>query len=135
MLTFEECQEMLTEIADGLPPAIFQGLNGGILLLPDTVPHPEKVTGNLYILGQYRYEPTGFGRYVVIYYGSFCLAHGNLSHDGQRRKLAELLHHELTHHLEHLAGDRSLEIQDAVDIARYQENHRNLAPRDHNPQP
>ena len=120
MLTFEQAQEALTEIADRIPPAIYRGLNGGILLLPDTLLHPKSGDGRLYILGQYHFDPRGFGRYITIHYGSFCRAHGGLTDDAQVKKLEEILRHELTHHLEHLAGDRSLEVQDAKDLAKYQ---------------
>lgn len=119
MLTFEEAQEALTEIADQIPPEIYRQLNGGILLLPESKMHPEAVNGDLYILGQYHYDPQGFGRYITLYYGSFCKAHGNLPDRQFVAKLKDTLNHELIHHLEHLAGDKSLEIQDEIDIAQY----------------
>ena len=114
MLTFEEAREALTQAADNLPPAIFEQLNGGIVLLPDTI-YDEN---GLLILGQYHVEPAGFGRYVTIHYGSMAAAHGHLSASNFRGKLEGVLRHELVHHLESLAGDRSLEIQDAIDIER-----------------
>jgi len=129
MLSFEQVQEALTKFADDLPWAIYKELNGGIVLLPDVMPHPESVNNDFYILGQYHCEPQRFGRYITIYYGSFCLVHGGLSDDAQRKKLKELLHHELTHHLEHLAGDRALEVRDAVDLERYQRRHRGANPQ------
>lgn len=119
MLSFEETQEALTEIADQLPQAIYRELNGGIILLPETKRHPEG--GDLYILGQYHYEPRGFGRYVTLHYGSLQAAHGQLPREAFIEKLREVLYHELVHHLEHLAGDRSLEIQDVVDMMNYRE--------------
>lgn len=127
MLTFEQAQEALTEIADRIPQPIYKELNGGIILLPDTVLHPKSGAGELYILGQYHYDPRGFGRYITINYGSFCRVHGTLPDNLQVKKLEEVLHHELTHHLEHLAGDRSLEAEDAVNLAKY---HRRLENRD-----
>ncbi|MCL2580479.1 MAG: YdeI/OmpD-associated family protein [Oscillospiraceae bacterium] len=115
MLTFEEAREALTEISDALPPAIFDGLNGGILLLPDTMQDEH----GLYILGQYHYEPNGFGRYVTIHYGSMVKVYGHLSAKGFQNELSSTLRHELVHHLEHQAGDRTLEIKDAMQIERY----------------
>jgi hypothetical protein len=115
MLTFEEAQIALDEIADALPQAIFAGLNGGYVLTDETMVDND----GLYILGQYHVEPLGLGRYVTVHYGSICEIYGYLSPRGFRDKLKHVLHHELTHHLESLAGDRSLEVQDAVDRARY----------------
>jgi len=115
MLTFEEAREALTQIADALPPAIFEELNGGVLLLPDTVTDEH----DLLILGQYHVDPLGFGRYVTIHYGSMQAAYGHLSGEAFQNKLEAVLRHELIHHLENLAGDRSLEIKDAIQIERY----------------
>lgn len=119
MLSYEETQQALTEYADALPAAVYEALNGGIVLLPDTKPHPQDIAGDLYILGEYHYDPNGLGRYIAIYYGSFRRVHGRLPPHLFRKKLKEVLVHELTHHLEHLAGDRSLEVEDAISIARY----------------
>ncbi|MCL2528396.1 MAG: hypothetical protein FWE42_08250 [Defluviitaleaceae bacterium] len=114
MLSYEETQEALNQQIDALPPEIFKGLNGGVALRPDTLYD----TNGLLILGQYHVEPHGLGRYVTINYGSILTAHGHLDSDGFREKLKEVLYHELTHHLENLAGDRSLEVKDSLDIRR-----------------
>jgi len=114
MLTFEESQIALDELIDNLPSEIFRGLNCGVSLLPDT-----KYDANgLMILGQYTIDPRGLGRYVTIYHGSMVLCHGHLPPEQFREKLKGTLHHELTHHLENLAGDRSLEIKDAQNVRR-----------------
>ncbi|MCL1863477.1 MAG: metallopeptidase family protein [Defluviitaleaceae bacterium] len=114
-ITLEEAEIILDQIADALPSAIFNGLNGGYVLTAET-----KIDKNgLYILGHYNVEPNGLGRYITVYYGSIAAVYGNMNEHGWRRQLKDVLHHELTHHLEHLAGDRSLEIQDEVDKARY----------------
>jgi len=114
MLTFEEAQYALDELVNALPPAIFKDLNCGVSLVEGTL-----YDGNgLLVLGQYHVQPHGLGRYVTIYYGSIMLAHGHLPPDMFKEKLKYVLHHELTHHLESLAGDRSLEIKDAHDVRR-----------------
>ena len=114
MLSFEESQAALDEFIDALPPEIFKELNCGVALTPQTI-YDEN---GLIILGQYHVEPRGLGRYVTIHYGSICVAHGHLDAQSFREKIKYVLHHELTHHLESLAGDRSLEVQDAIDIRR-----------------
>lgn len=124
MLTFDETQEVLTEIADSLPLEIFGGLNGGILLLPDTKLHPESRGNDLYITGEYHYDPKGFGRYITVYYGSFCRVCAHMDREAQISFLRDVLHHELVHHLEGLAGDKSLEARDAADIDAYKRKRR-----------
>lgn len=119
MLTFTEAQQALTELADAIPPEIYKSLNGGILLLPQEKRHPAGKAGELYIQGEYHYEPNGMGRYVVLYYGSLVKTAGHLS-DGQfRERLRQVLYHELTHHIEHISGDRSLEKEDMAFLRRY----------------
>jgi predicted Zn-dependent protease with MMP-like domain len=119
MLSFDEVQEILTDIADHIPAAIYGELNGGVILLPEAKRHPKRIGDDLFIMGEYHVEPVGFGRYITIYYGSFAQVYSHLSREALRDKLEEVLHHELVHHLESLAGDHSLEIQDARDLERY----------------
>ena len=114
MLNFEETQETLTQQTDALPPGIYKGLNCGVILIPDAMYD----ANGLLILGQYHVDPYGLGRYVTIHHGSLMVAYGHLSAEEFVEKLRDTLHHELTHHLESLAGDRSLEIKDKQDIAK-----------------
>ncbi|MCL2084760.1 MAG: metallopeptidase family protein [Oscillospiraceae bacterium] len=110
MLSFEQTRAMLDEVSDELPRGVFDGLNGGVVLLPDVKRHGD--APGLYILGEYRVEPYGLGRYIVIYHGSLRAVYPGRA--GVRRKLREVLFHELTHHIESLAGDRTLEYRDAL---------------------
>ena len=114
MLTFEEAEVALNQHIDDLPPEIYKGLNCGVALLPDTMYD----NNGLLILGQYHVENYGLGRYITIHYGSIYMAHGHLNAHDFSDKIRSVLHHELTHHLEHLAGDNTLEIQDAIDIRK-----------------
>ena len=115
MLTFEESDEAIAQMVEELPQEILEGLNLGISLLRDTLFDEN----GLVILGQYHVEPMGLGRYVTINFGSMVEVYGHLSKNAFRKQLKHVLHHELTHHLEHLAGDRSLEVQDAIDKRKY----------------
>jgi hypothetical protein len=114
-LSFEEAQLALDEIACALPQAIFDGLNGGYVLTDETIFDKN----GLCVLGMYHHEPRGLGRYVTVHYGSMLEVYGYMPAKRFRDKLKYVLHHELTHHLESLAGDRSLEVQDEIDKARY----------------
>ena len=112
MLSYSEAKQALNEIVETLPSAVFNDLNGGILLLEDTVEDKDE----LLILGQYHVEPYGLGRYITIHYGSIVEAFCGLTEADFVEDLADVLKHELLHHIENLAGDRSLEIQDEIDI-------------------
>jgi len=114
MLSYEESQQAIDELIAELPPAIFHELNLGVSLTEQTLFDEN----GLLILGQYHVQPRGLGRYVNIHYGSMVMAHGHLPPDAFRDQLKSTLHHELTHHLESLAGDKSLEIEDAINIRR-----------------
>ncbi|MCL2373590.1 MAG: hypothetical protein FWC78_09365 [Defluviitaleaceae bacterium] len=111
-MTFEEAQITLDQLVDELPPEIFQGLNCGVSLVPDILYD----ANGLLVLGRYHVEPRGLGRYVTVNYGSIMAIYSHLLPEQFREKLRYVLHHELTHHLEHQAGDRSLEIKDAHDV-------------------
>jgi len=117
LFTIEEINEMLDEAAAELPEGIFRELNGGVSLLDETKRSDKDPSGNLYTLGEYRRDQ--MGRYIVIYYGSLCAAYGNSSPKKMRKHVRDVLTHELTHHLESLAGDRSLEKEDAENLHKY----------------
>lgn len=117
-ISFEEFGQMLDEVAEGLPKEIFTKLNGGINLLPDALTHPDSVNGDLFILGQY--HAGGYlGRYINIYYGSFMHLYGRSSSQQLKTQIDKVLRHEFLHHLESLAGEKELEIKDAIQLARY----------------
>ena len=117
MFTIDEINEMLDEVAAELPDEIFDKLNGGVSLLPYAQRSADDLNGNLYTLGEYRRDQ--MGRYINIYYGSICAVYPNATADQMRVHLKNLLTHELTHHLESLAGERDLEIKDAQDLEKY----------------
>jgi len=110
LFSIDEINEMLDEIAAELPEEVFRELNGGVSLLPDTRLSNAAPDGGLYTLGEYRRDQ--MGRYIVIYYGSICAVHGSASREQMQKHLRDLLTHELTHHIESLAGERDLEIED-----------------------
>jgi hypothetical protein len=113
-LSFEEAQDALDMLVAEIPQEIFHGLNGGVALREDELLDAD----GLLILGQYHYEPRGLGRYVTINYGSLMLKYAHLSPRAFIARMKKTLHHELTHHLEGMAGDTSLEVQDEIDRAR-----------------
>jgi len=117
LFTIEEINDMLDEIAAELPEGVFRDLNGGVSLLAETKISDKDPSGGLYTLGEYRRDQ--MGRYIIIYYGSLCAVHGSSTHKKMRKHLRGVLTHELTHHLESLAGERDLEIEDEIDLQNY----------------
>jgi len=118
LVSLDEMEEMLNEIVATFPKALFNKLNGGIILLPEVKRNPKGKRNDLYILGQYHFGG-GMGRYISIYYGSFNRVYGYLDKEGLRDRLIDTLKHEFIHHLESLAGERDLEIEDQENMARY----------------
>ena len=107
-MTIDEAWDWLECCMQRLPREIFNGLNGGVNLLPD---RREDADG-LLTMGMYIVDETG--RRVEIYYGSFEEAFAGEPEHRLRRELDKTLRHELTHHIEDLAGDHSLEKWDEV---------------------
>ena len=117
MFSIDEINEMLDEVAAEFPAELFRDLNGGVSLLPEEKLSEADPGGGLYTLGEYRRDQ--LGRYIVIYYGSVCAVHGRTSRERMKRHLKNLLSHELTHHMESLAGARDLEVKDEMDLDDY----------------
>lgn len=117
MLTIDEVYDILDELAAELPPALFDSLNGGILLLEDEVPDPE-AGEDIFIMGEYCWDE--LGRYINLYYGSFAAVLYDEPREVWVDELRTTLRHELTHHVEGLAGDRSLEVKDMLQLMEFQ---------------
>lgn len=119
MVTIEEAQEMLDEIAESLPAEFYKELNGGILLIPEAKRSSHAIKDDLYTMGEYHHSGS-MGRIIYIYYGSFERIYGNTSPENMKQRLKDTLLHEFTHHLESLAGEKGLEKKDAESLRKYQ---------------
>lgn len=118
LLSFDEAGEILDELAEKIPEPFYQDLNGGILLLPEACPDPENGPG-MYILGEYCVDE--MGRYINIYYGSFAALYADEPREVWVEELETTLRHEFTHHVEGLAGERSLELKDEAYLLEHKE--------------
>ncbi len=118
MISLDEMNIMLDEIAASFPEGLYKELNGGILLLPQAKIDPVGKAKDLYIMGEYCHGGN-MGRYISIYYGSFEQIYGHLSAQKLKEQLIHTLKHEFTHHLESLAGEKDLEIEDAEYLRKY----------------
>ena len=69
VLTIDEVNDILDEMAEGFPEVLFEELNGGVNLLEEAMPDPEFPEGEMYIMGEYCTDM--LGQYINLYYGSF----------------------------------------------------------------
>ena len=120
ILSIDEVNDILDDAYEQLPQQLFEGLNGGVLLLEDTVQDPEAGDG-AYVMGDYCRDE--MGRYINIYYGSFVELLRHQPREVWVEELRTTLRHELTHHVEGLAGDRSLEYKDAAWVKEHETPH------------
>lgn len=121
--SIDQLHKILDEIAEELPEEFFRELNQGIILLPEYKLHPEsRAQDKLYIMGEYVRSMAG--RHIVIYYGSFEKVYNGYPIEIIEEKLRETLYHEFIHHLESLAGERGLEIEDAENLAKYKDKYK-----------
>ena len=123
ILTIDEVNDLLDDMADSFPEALFDGLNGGVNLLEDTVPDPDFPEGEMYILGEYCDDL--LGRYINLYYGSFAALAEREDWDEQvwGEELRITLSHELTHHMEARGGLHALDDRDAEELAAWREEY------------
>lgn len=122
MVTFERFEEITEELTAKLPEEFFRELSGGVMARAQAKYHPASMDHDLYTLGEYHYHPH-LGRFVVLYYGSFAACYRGVSEAELTREMWRVLRHEFRHHLEALAGERDLEVEDAVKIAHYRAQH------------
>ena len=118
ILSIDEVNDILDQVCGEFPEALFQDLNGGILLLEEALPDPD-AGEDVYIMGEYCVDE--MGRYINIYYGSFAALFFDEPREVWEEELDTTLRHELTHHVESLAGERSLELKDEAFLETYKE--------------
>lgn len=116
ILSIDQVNDILDQAYSEFPDVLFQKLNGGVLLLEEAMPDPEEGE-DLYIMGEYCVDE--MGRYIKIYYGSFAALLRDEPRQVWEDELRTVLRHELTHHVEGLAGERSLEYKDSAQMDAY----------------
>ena len=116
VLSIDQVNDLLDEMAEQFPEALFDGLNGGVNLLEEAVPDPEFPAGEMYILGDYRDDL--LGNYINLYYGSFAALAEKEDWDRAtwEEELRTTLSHELTHHMELRGGLHALDDRDEAEL-------------------
>lgn len=113
ILTIDQCYDILDRLVEDYPPQMLDSLNGGILLLEDEVADPE-AGDDVYIMGEYCWDE--MGQYINLYYGSFVAVLAEEDESVWEEELRITLRHELTHHIEGMAGEKSLEYKDSAQL-------------------
>lgn len=119
----DEVEEILEEICESIPSYAFDHLNGGIILSEDKKYHEEARADDLLIMGEY--QRSILGKMIKIYYGSFMEMYRFSSRERLKEKLEEVLLHEFTHHLEFLANEWGLVIEDKKFLEEYRKGKNN----------
>ncbi|WBW50233.1 hypothetical protein O6R05_01440 [Peptoniphilus equinus] len=114
-MTIDRFTDLLEELVDDLPEAIFQDLNGGIIVEEELKVHPE--AADLLVLGVY--ERTILGGCIRLYYGSFTGKLGGAPELLYKAEMKATLYHEFTHHLEYLGGADDLAVQDIHELEEF----------------
>ena len=65
MISIDRFEEILSDLAEEIPQSFYEELNGGIVVEPGYLLHPEDRNGTLYVMGQYRIDPA-MGKYIEI---------------------------------------------------------------------
>ena len=121
ILTIDQAGDLLDEMAEEFPEALFDELNGGVNLMEEALPDPEFPEGEMYILGEYCTDL--LGNYINLYYGSFAALAEQEDWDAYtwQEELRTTLSHELTHHMENRSGLHALDDRDAAELEAYRQ--------------
>lgn len=123
VLSFEQAGELLDELAEPFPDALFEGLNGGVNFLEKTVEDPDFPVGEMFVLGEYCEDL--LGRYINLYYGSFAAMaeREDWTREDWVRELRDTFSHELTHHMEARGGLHALDDKDEARMAAWRKEY------------
>ncbi len=101
-MDLEEFTEFANQVVDSeVPEPLLDRLNLGIIVVPEAEYDEE-----FYVLGHYSVDR--LGRHVALFYGSFAALFEGQPREVWEDQIRETIRHELRHHVETLAGDRSL---------------------------
>jgi len=114
-MDFEMFSQYVVEIIeDEIPPKLLEGLNLGVIARPELRKANED-TGRI-IMGVY--VRNVMGKQVVLYYGSFRKLYQNRPDEFWRGRILSTIKHELTHHVEALAGQEDLARKERYEALR-----------------
>lgn len=106
---FIDYVENITE--NEIPPILLKDLNLGIQVSNKKKKDDEEK--NYYIMGEYIQDSTG--NQIVLYFGSFQYLLQGESLDVWQKEIMDTIKHELTHHIEAMAGQEELAFQEDLE--------------------
>lgn len=98
-------------VENKIPPGLLKDLNMGVHVNPKF--QEDEDEDDYYILGEYIQDV--LGNQIVLYYGSFKYLLGDASSDMWQKEIVDTIKHELTHHIEAMAGQEDLANQEAYE--------------------
>jgi len=114
-MKFKEFDEYIDDlVTNEIPPMLLESLNGGIRL--SKALQQDDAENDYYILGEYIED--NLGSYINLYYGSFMHFYGDKSNKRIRKEILSTIKHELTHHIESLAGNETLAFEEDIEVAK-----------------
>lgn len=104
-MEFEEFSQCVNEILNSeIPEELLVGLNLGVIVSPNLEYNnnePQFVVMGVYVQNR-------LGKQIILYYGSFYHFYGEQSPEIWKKRILKTIKHELTHHVEALAGQEDL---------------------------
>jgi hypothetical protein len=110
LVSLKNFTKFANEITESLSPALFQKLNGGIVVQPYA-----REEGDYLVMGEYIEDPST-GNMILLYYGSFLEMLGNADVEVWKTEIEETVIHELRHHVESLAGVDDLSFEEDLEL-------------------
>lgn len=95
-----------------IPPILLRDLNMGIHVSPKKQADDEEK--DYYIMGEYIQDE--LGNQVVLYYGSFQYFLKDEPLETWYKEIMDTIKHELLHHVEAMAGQEDLALQEDIDV-------------------
>lgn len=108
--------ELADAMAEEIPPALLEGLNGGIAIEARAERRSDDPPG-VYLLGEYITDDL-LGCFIVLYYGSFRRLFRGEPDEVWANELRTTLRHEVRHHVEARAGLHDLDDDDDEQLRR-----------------
>ena len=121
MMSMDEFVHTLDELVQSMPEELFRHLNGGVGVSEHTqtsAEGQEEADAPHYILAQYCHDRT-LGRWITLYYGSIEALYAGAADAFVIGEMEKSLRQELKHHLEHMAGEFTIEDADLQQARAY----------------
>ncbi len=101
-----------------IPSPLLQDLNMGIHVSPNKQKDDEEK--DYYIMGEYIQDE--LGNQVVLYYGSFRYFLEDEPLKIWQKEIMDTIKHELLHHIEAIAGQEDLSLQEDIEVMKRKKN-------------